>query len=190
MCICVLSCIWLLATPWTVARQAPPPMEFSRQNTGADCHFLLQEIFPTQGSNPRVLHLLHWQVGSLPLHYLGSCGSSILDPPLICKMCARSLQSCPTLCDPMDCSLPGSSVHRDSPGKNTGVGCHASSRVSSWPRGWTWVLYISCIAGGFFTTSTNWDALVQINEGALVDSYCNIFICITKLSPLSARKIT
>ena len=25
--------------------------------------------------------------------------------------CAKSLQSCPTLCDPMDCSLPGSSVH-------------------------------------------------------------------------------
>ena len=27
--------------------------------------------------------------------------------------------------DPMDCSLPGSSVHKDSPGKNTGVGCHS-----------------------------------------------------------------
>ena len=34
-------------------------------------------------------------------------------------------QSCPTLCDPVDCSLPGSSVHGDSPGKNTGVGCSA-----------------------------------------------------------------
>ena len=34
-------------------------------------------------------------------------------------------QSCPTLCDPMDCSLPDSSVHGDSPGKNTGVGFHA-----------------------------------------------------------------
>ena len=30
-----------------------------------------------------------------------------------------------TLCDPVHCSLPGSSVHGDSPGKNTGVGCHA-----------------------------------------------------------------
>ena len=29
-----------------------------------------------------------------------------------------------TVCDPMDCSLLGSSVHGDSPGKNTGVGCH------------------------------------------------------------------
>ena len=37
---------------------------------------------------------------------------------------AKSLQSCPTLCNPMDCSSPDSSVHGDSPGKNTGVGCH------------------------------------------------------------------
>jgi len=34
-------------------------------------------------------------------------------------------QLCPTLCDPMDCSLPSSSVFGDSPGKNTGLGCHA-----------------------------------------------------------------
>ena len=34
-------------------------------------------------------------------------------------------QSCPSLCHPMDCSLPGFSVLGDSPGKNTGVGCHA-----------------------------------------------------------------
>ena len=38
---------------------------------------------------------------------------------------AKSLQSCPTLCNPMDCSPPGSSVHGDSPGKNTEAGCHA-----------------------------------------------------------------
>ena len=34
-------------------------------------------------------------------------------------------QSCQTLCDPMDFSPPDSSVHEDSLGKNTGVGCHA-----------------------------------------------------------------
>ena len=34
-------------------------------------------------------------------------------------------QSCLALCDPMDCSLPGFSVRGESPGKNTGVGCHA-----------------------------------------------------------------
>ena len=40
-------------------------------------------------------------------------------------MCAVGTQSCLTLWDPMDCSLPGSSVHGDSPGNNSGVGCHA-----------------------------------------------------------------
>ena len=37
------------------------------------------------------------------------------------------IQSCPTLCEPMDYSLPGSSVCGDSPGKNTGVACHFPS---------------------------------------------------------------
>ena len=41
------------------------------------------------------------------------------------NMWAKLLQSCPTLCDPMDCRPPGSSVHGDSPGKNNGVGRHA-----------------------------------------------------------------
>ena len=39
----------------------------------------------------------------------------------ICAVCLVT-QSCLTLCNPMDCSLPGSSVHGDSPGRNTGVG--------------------------------------------------------------------
>ena len=42
-----------------------------------------------------------------------------------CSVLCLVAQSCLTLCDPMDCSLPGSSVHGDSPGKNTGVGCQA-----------------------------------------------------------------
>ena len=40
-------------------------------------------------------------------------------------MHAKPLQSCLTLCNPLDCSPPGSSVDEDSPGKNIGVGCHA-----------------------------------------------------------------
>ena len=34
---------------------------------GVGCHFLLQGIVPTQGSNPGLLHLMHWQVSALPL---------------------------------------------------------------------------------------------------------------------------
>ena len=41
------------------------------------------------------------------------------------KLMRLVTQLCQTLCDSMDCSLPGSSVHGDYPGKNTGVGCHA-----------------------------------------------------------------
>ena len=41
-----------------------------------------------------------------------------------CTVVCLVAQWCPTLCDPMDCSPPGSSVHGDSPGKNTRVGCH------------------------------------------------------------------
>ena len=52
VCVCVcahahaqsLSHVWLFATPWTVAHEAPLSMGFS--------HFLLQGLFPTQGSNP------------------------------------------------------------------------------------------------------------------------------------------
>ena len=41
-------------------------------NTRVGCHFLLQGIFPIQGSNPCLLYLLHQQVGSLPLKHLES----------------------------------------------------------------------------------------------------------------------
>ena len=42
------------------------PWDFPGENTGMDCHFLLQRIFPTQGLNPHLWHRLHWQVDSLP----------------------------------------------------------------------------------------------------------------------------
>ena len=45
------------------------PWDFPGKNTGVGCYFLLQGIFPTQGSNPC---LLHWQADSSPLSELGS----------------------------------------------------------------------------------------------------------------------
>ena len=47
--------------------------------------------------------------------------------PQCCPHCVLCFiaQSCPTLCDPMDCTPPGSSVHGDSPGKHTGIDDHA-----------------------------------------------------------------
>ena len=43
------------------------PWDFPGKNTGVGCHFLLQGIFLTQGSNLHLLHLLCWQADSLPL---------------------------------------------------------------------------------------------------------------------------
>ena len=50
---------------------------------------------------------------------------AFVDPFSVSPVLCLVTQSCPTLCDPMDHSPPGSSVHGDSPGKTTGVGCHA-----------------------------------------------------------------
>ena len=54
----MLSCVQLFVTPWTVAHQAPLSMGFSRQEYWSMCHFLLQGVFPTQGSNLHFLHFL------------------------------------------------------------------------------------------------------------------------------------
>ena len=67
-------------------------------------------------------------------------------------MHTNSLQSCLTLCDPMNCSSPGPSSllsRWDSPGKNTGVGCHALLQGIFLTQRSNWYL---------FTTSTTWEA--------------------------------
>ena len=70
-CMYTQSCL-TLCTLWTTARQVRLAMGFPGKNTGVGCHFLLQKIFVTQGSNLPLLRLLHWQVDSLLPSYLGS----------------------------------------------------------------------------------------------------------------------
>ena len=50
--------------------------------------------------------------------------SNFLEAISAAAVAAKSLQSCPTLCNPIYSSPPGSPPPWDSPGKNTGVGCH------------------------------------------------------------------
>ena len=64
---------------------------------------------------------------------------------------AQSLQSCPTLCDPMDCSLPDSSVHGILQARILEWVAMPFSRGSSQPRNQTQVSCISCTAGRFST---------------------------------------
>ena len=61
---CMLS---LLSRVQLFATRLLCPWDSPGKNTGVGCHALLQGIFPTQGLNPHLLCLLHWQVGSLPL---------------------------------------------------------------------------------------------------------------------------
>ena len=65
----LLSRVRLFATLWTVAYQAPPSMGFPGKSTGVGCLFLLQGIFPTQGSNPG---LPHCRQTLYPLSHQGS----------------------------------------------------------------------------------------------------------------------
>ena len=65
----LLSRVQFFVTPWTIARgiRLLCPWNLPGKNTGVGCHFLLHGIFPTQGSNPHLLHLLHWQANTLPV---------------------------------------------------------------------------------------------------------------------------
>ena len=70
---CILnrfSHVRLFVTVWIVAHQAPLSMGFSRQEYWSGLHAFLQEVFQTQGKNPCLLHLLHWQAGSWLSHGL------------------------------------------------------------------------------------------------------------------------
>ena len=76
------------------------PWDFPGKYTQMGFHFLLQGIFPTQGSKSA---LLHRQAVSLPLSHQES-------PPLVVQFSSIA-QSCPTLCNPMNHSTPGLPVH-------------------------------------------------------------------------------
>ena len=95
------------------------------------CHFLFQEIFPTQGLNQGFLHwrwiLYQWSHQESQLLFPQLLLSSISDCwELLNKiMCMRAQSlSHVGLWDPVDCSPPGSSVHWISQVRVTGVGCH------------------------------------------------------------------
>ena len=69
-CACMLhhfSHVWLSGTPWTQPIMLLCLWDSSGKNTGVGCHALLHGIFLSQGSNPCLLCLLHWQESCLPL---------------------------------------------------------------------------------------------------------------------------
>ena len=119
-------------TPWTVPARLLCLWDFLDQNTEMGCHFFLQGIFQTQGSNPHLLCLLCWWADYLPLAPPGKPEGIIMSeckpglPSFSRRLISEAktnwdqlhhlqfssvAQSCPTLCDPMNCSTPGLPVH-------------------------------------------------------------------------------
>ena len=89
-----LSHVRLLATPWTAAYQAPLSMGFSRQEYWNELPNPPPGDLPNPGIKPMSPAL---QVDSLPLWSAAAAAAAA----------AKLLQSCPTLCDPIDGGPPG-----------------------------------------------------------------------------------
>ena len=102
-------------SPALQAHSLPSEPPGKPKNTGV---FLLEGNFPTQESNQglqlcrQIIYQLSYQGNPIYTH----CKNEVK---------VKVVQSCPTLCNPRDCSQPGSSGHGNSPGKNTGVNSHA-----------------------------------------------------------------
>ena len=77
---------------------------------------------------------------------------------------AKSLQLCLTLCDPIDCGLPGSSLHGILQTRILESVAIPSSRASSSPRDQTHICYSLALVGRFFTTSATWESHLSYSE--------------------------
>ena len=93
--------------PWPTRRLCP--WNFPGKNTGVGCHFLLQGNFLTQRSNTCISCVSCIAGGFFTTWAIGKAWIC-LDLPAAAAAAVKSLQSCPTLCNPIDGSPPGSPV--------------------------------------------------------------------------------
>ena len=134
------SLVWLFVTLWTIACQASSSMRFSRQEYWGGLPFPPPGYLYDSGIEPASqLNLEPWLAG----RFFTTSATCKLQ---IYNMCVL----CPTVCDPMDCSLSSSSVHGISQARILEWLAISSSRESSWLRDGTHVSCGSCIAGRFF----------------------------------------
>ena len=90
-------------------------------------------------------------------------------------------KSCLIPCDPTDCSLPGSSVHAVLQARTLEWVAMPSSRGSSWPGIKPEPLMSPELAGGFFTSSANWEATVG---GIFASNFEHASSCFEPCKPL------
>ena len=92
-CLATKLCLSLLRPHGLQPARLLGPWDFSGKNTGVGCHFLLQGILQTQGSNSP---LLSWQADSLPLSHLGSPYSAAYLCSIVSLLMALSRKHQPT----------------------------------------------------------------------------------------------
>ena len=105
---CLFPCV-CLRPMCPIVCQAPAPADFMLECFLSSCVSCLRVFYHSPSGA--------WKPGQLPLLLLLTSRQSCV----LCLVAQLHL----TFCDPMDCSPPGSSIHGDSLGENTGVGCHA-----------------------------------------------------------------
>ena len=103
-----LSHVRLFVTPRTVAYQASPSMGLSRLEYWSGLPFPSPGDLPNPGIRPISPVSLHWQADSLPRHHADWGGFNLVQFSSVA-------QSCPTLWDPMNRSMPGLPVHHQLP---------------------------------------------------------------------------
>ena len=148
---------WPLLSSWTElnwgGRTGKPVCLGEQGRCSNMCHFL-HICFPPRGLTLFPLLLSPCFQGSQECHWpLGHENNTEIVWQMVVPCHAKSFQLCQILCDPMDCSLPGSSVHGILQTRILEWVAMPSSRGSSWPRDWTHFYCGSCITGGFFTAA-------------------------------------
>ena len=89
----------------------------------------------------------------------------------VCGYCCLVAYSCPTLCDPVGCSLPGSSIHGVFQARILEWVVISSSRGSSWPRNWTHISWGSCIVRWILYNWATWVAPIWVSLIGKVHSW-------------------
>ena len=143
--------MYLEATKLASMASASPLVQISRSTT------LIWTVLPilitTSWVQTTILSSLH--------HFESLVSDELLIQYTLC--CAKSLQSCLTCCNPVDCSPPGSSVHGISQARALKWVAIPISSGSSWPRGQAYVSCVSWIGREVLYHWATWEATIYSN---------------------------
>ena len=179
--------------PWTEAPGSPwgfkewdmtEQLTLSLSREHAWDQLLLFQVCKWFHLNTVIQWFTKWETGiqTIKVENSGEWAINWTNELYIC-VCVLFTKSCLTLCDPMNCSPPGSSVHGISKARILEWVAIPFSRGSFWHRDWT---QVSCIAGRFFTNWANREAqsvLLLFSHSVASDS-CDPMDCSTPGFPV------